>query len=348
MARGPKTHPPAKCFGNSGMRESGQGALMPRLKAAVKLAMPEPLRRVKRSLDRIERARKIRRSCIESIRAAFPEIRFKRVELILSGFDHVVVVLDDAWVFRFPQTEFYRANLTREVAILRVLSASACVRIPDYRHVAPSNAFGGYALVRGRELTPRLFHSLDRDAQCSALRQISGFLGAMHGLPPSLLEGPDGTGQGWLEHQRFSRSELEGCSDSLDGWSKDALKRFFRVHGQAPQGRQCVTHTALKPDHVLLSRQDGRVGIIDFADVALGDPAWDFAIIGSYDDWVCPYMIEHYAFAAEDPDLLERSRQQAVRFWGRRLYRRVQGINTRGRVSDIAAMLRSSLERVRM
>jgi hypothetical protein len=37
------------------------------------------------------------------VRAAFPELTFTRATLNDFGEDHAVVILDDAWVFRFPR-----------------------------------------------------------------------------------------------------------------------------------------------------------------------------------------------------------------------------------------------------
>lgn len=320
------------------------------LKAAVRLALRDHFWRAVHSVRQPDSVRIALQSHIDSIRDIFPEVRFKRAKLILSGLDHIVVVLDDSWIFRFPRSEAYRTNLAREIAILRELKNKTPVVLPDYRYIAPSNAFGGYAMVVGRGLQPELFHSLSRDMQRSLVQQISRFLSTLHALPTSILNGPDGMGHEWTEDQRFSSGDFENrarvLSTALDRSSLDTLERFFCTYGKSSQARKRVVHTDLNQDNILLSRRGGHIGIIDFSDAALGDPAWDFAAIGSYDDWVCPFMIENYAFAAEDVDLLDRSRQQAVRYWSDRLYNRIQGIHANGSIVSIVAMLRSSLKRV--
>ena len=39
----------------------------------------------------------------------------------------------------------------------------------------------------------------------------------------------------------------------------------------------CVTHGDLGPEHVLVSASGDLSGVLDWEEVGIGDPAWDFA-----------------------------------------------------------------------
>ncbi len=62
--------------------------------------------------------------------------------------------------------------------------------------------------------------------------------------------------------------ELDAASTAIDAvLDDDAAWRF------AP----CVTHGDLGPEHVLVSASGDLSGVLDWEEVGIGDPAWDFA-----------------------------------------------------------------------
>src|SRR5690606_27506483 len=96
-----------------------------------------------------------------------------------------------------------------------------------------------------------------------------------------------------------------------------------------------LIHGDIQENHILLPKGGRQIGVIDF-DLRLGDPAWDFGALWAWGDWAPRFVFQHYAFAAEDPDLLERSRLQSVRYWVERLYWRIQGADTHLGVAEVA------------
>ena len=137
---------------------------------------------------------------VARIAAAFPDLAFSRAVLIDRGADHAVVVLDDAWVFRFPRSAAYAATFPIELKLLRALRSRTPLAIPDYLRVAPRQAFGGYPLIVGRELTAPMFASLSRAAQETLLADLAAFMTALHDLPVDCVTGDDTvvkTDAGW-------------------------------------------------------------------------------------------------------------------------------------------------------
>ena len=120
---------------------------------------------------------------LERIAAAFPGLTWSRARRITEGWDHVVVVLDEALVFRFPQEAPYAQALGREVAVLDHLAPRLPVRIPRYDRVAPDGSFAGYPLLPGRTLQPEVLASLDGTARDALVDQLAGFLSALHTAP---------------------------------------------------------------------------------------------------------------------------------------------------------------------
>lgn len=287
-------------------------------------------------------------SLVARIRTTFPELQFDQAKLFDLGFDHAVVILDGALVFRFPRQSANQVNFIYELRLLAELKRRTTVAIPDYLYIAPGDAFGGYPLLDGEVMRPTRFQGLDRPAQEAVLLQIAELLGVLHALPATLLQRPDGSIPSYWADHRFSDGRFaerrEVLAKAVDGGLINAIERFYEIPVPKPPTLRLV-HTDIQEDHILLAPDGRSIGVIDF-DAGLGDPAWDFASLWAWGDWAPPFIFEHYAMAAEDPGLLERSRLQSVRYWIERLYWRVMGANTHLSVAEVAALVKAELANV--
>ena len=306
----------------------------------------ERLRRVKHSWDD-------RRECIpfiQIIKKELPDFKFRNVRLVKSGFDHIVLIINKQHVFRFPRNETYRAKLLAEAAVLKALPANLPVTIPRYKYVEETGVFGFYPMIFGKELRPELFELLNRGEQESVLLKVADLLNTLHALPLSLLGAPGEAHPNSWADQRFSHGDFEARKSRLaavlDTGLLQKLGSFFQRYGGPTHvaAKLSIVHGDVVANHVLL-RDDGQVGLIDFSELTIGDPAWDIAVLGSYADWTAPFLIKNCAFVAEDRDLLVRCHQQAVRYWTERLYWRIEGRYAEDRLETLIKMLRSSLRR---
>ncbi|GAA1762899.1 aminoglycoside phosphotransferase family protein [Kocuria aegyptia] len=246
---------------------------------------------------------------LERIAAAFPGLTWSRARRITEGWDHVVVVLDDALVFRFPQEEPYTEALAREVAVLDHLAPLLPVRIPRYDRVAPDGSFAGYPLLPGRTLAPEVLASLDGTAHEALVGQLAGFLSALHTAPvrgtplervPAsyLAEDQD-------DVRRAATSHLPAVL------SPEELAEVERILADvdvllAADLPQVVVHNDVYSRHLLWDDDDARLGVIDFSDMCLGDPAVDFAELHEYGEAFVRAVYERYT-GPRDAGLLDRS-----------------------------------------
>ncbi len=76
------------------------------------------------------------------IRAEFPSLKFSEARLVTSGVDHVVLILDSEWVFRFPRTDEYRKSFKRELRLLHVLRDVSPVSVPEYQYFSRNEDLG--------------------------------------------------------------------------------------------------------------------------------------------------------------------------------------------------------------
>jgi aminoglycoside 2''-phosphotransferase len=251
------------------------------------------------------------------IRAAFPTLYFSRAELIGSGDDNLVVILDGEQVARFPRSAEYRDRFAAELILLAKLEPVSPLDVPHYSHVARDRSCGVYRMIQGHEMTPEVFFAMkpeDRDADLAAL---AAFLSALHAFPAETIANAAGaiartwTGEQFAAHYRgVTRA---GIAQIV---SAQALVRFDAFHDAfetvAP-GPARLAHNDLTDDHILV--RDSRIaGIIDFSDAAFGDPAIDFAWFWRLGEVNVDRLLRDYRFAADDASLKERSRWTFVRY----------------------------------
>jgi aminoglycoside phosphotransferase (APT) family kinase protein len=246
---------------------------------------------------------------LERIAAAFPDLTWSRARRITEGWDHVVVVLDDALVFRFPQEAPYAEALGREVEILGHLAPLLPVRIPRYDRVAPDGSFAGYPLLPGRTLRPEVLASLDGSARDALVDQLAGFLSALHTAPVPGTPLERVPASYLVEDQQDVRHAA--ATHLPDVLTAEELGEVERILAEvdallAHDLPEVVVHNDVYSRHLLWDDDDGRLGVIDFSDMCRGDPAVDFAELHEYGDAFVRAVHERYT-GPRDPGLLDRA-----------------------------------------
>ncbi|GAB2606652.1 aminoglycoside phosphotransferase family protein [Kocuria himachalensis] len=246
---------------------------------------------------------------LERIAAAFPDLTWSEARRITEGWDHVVVVLDDALVFRFPQEAPYTEALAREVEVLDHLAPRLPVRIPRYDRVAPDGSFAGYPLVTGRTLEPQVPASLDGTARDALVDQLAGFLSALHTAPVPGTPLEQVPASFLAEDQDDVRS---AAAAHLPGVLTPAeLREVDRILAEvdallAAKLPEVVVHNDVYSRHLLWDDDAARLGVIDFSDMCIGDPAVDFAELYEYGEAFVRAVHERYT-GPDDPGLLHRA-----------------------------------------
>lgn len=270
---------------------------------------------------------------LEAIRVAFPTLRWEFTERVLEGWDHVVIICrkcsgDDALghsdlVFRFPSDEQAHAQLPTEIAVLEHLSHHVEAALPRYTHIPSGVGFAGYPLVRGDRLTPELLHSLPPREQTTLAAQLGALLSALHAqdtaaapmdlVPPSYQP----------ENLDFVRGIVE--NNMPDVLTSDEMRTAREVCDevaalQSTLQPRVFLHYDIYPRHLYWERgharagdsagaaagSPGRLGLIDFTDMCLGDPAIDFAELYEYGAGFVEEVLARYV-GRIDPDFLDRA-----------------------------------------
>ena len=247
---------------------------------------------------------------LRRIQAEFPDLRWTSHRYLTHGWDHAIVILDEALVFRAPRAQAYRDALADEVRLLRYLQPRVDVGIPDYTYQSADGSFAGYPLLPGRELDVDSFRELSANQRERIADQLAAFLTAVHEMPKSIA-------------REFGVSEPDPRKD-LDDLRRDTealvlprlaphevpvVQAFLTEMAAEPRTVHPTTliHGDLSGEHILWDAETQQVNIIDFSDRSISDHALDFAYLHAYGDEFIEQVLERYR-GPKDEGTLRRAR----------------------------------------
>ncbi len=248
---------------------------------------------------------------LDKIRLNFPDVAWCKTEFFDNGWDHSVVILDDNLVFRAPKwdPEHLLKKLISEAGFLKFLSARVPVKLPIYKYLTTDGSIGGYEKVTGQELSSDLLTSLSESETDVLVRQIGMFLTELHKVPLDIAA-KFGLCDKKDEDSRDILVKAENLlSDKLNHDENEVmLKRLESLAKTLDKPRPSVPlHFDLGEEHVLFDRALKQVGVIDFGDMSLGDPAYDFVGFWSLGEEFVKRVYSHYDGFWDD-ELIARSK----------------------------------------
>jgi aminoglycoside phosphotransferase (APT) family kinase protein len=219
------------------------------------------------------------------------------------GWDFKVLILEDEWVVRWPRHKLAAEEIEQEVELLPALAPLLSVEVPRLEYVSREPWLVAYRLIRGEPL-------VDEDSA-----GVRAFLDELHTIDVDAVPAPR---PDWLAAYReqgdeFRRVVLPLLEPAERSSGEALLHDIETLTGFEP----AVTHSDLGAGHLLV--RDGRlVGVIDWGDARIGDPAIDYAWLlnGPFPDWdvddelrrragiyhrLGPWFEAHYGVFTEQP-----------------------------------------------
>ena len=263
----------------------------------------------------------LERTLLRRVREAFPAFTISTTRLEDSGGDHALLIVDERYAFRFPRPGQH--GLGREIRTLELLRQCSDVPVPGYEYIASNECFAGYPFLAGVPLAPAHFARLRPQTRIDLLADIAGLLHALHGLQASAISSASAWPKSWTAAQFTKRATSERLPAHAARLPKLAktMGRFFEAYSLGHADRQTIVHGDLVPEHILIDEETGQLsGIIDFGDVALGDPAQDLAGLWAYGSDAAVQAVGLYDPEHSDSGLLARSRNHFIRYRIDRLF----------------------------
>lgn len=227
----------------------------------------------------------------EQIQQIYPELAIHDIQINQAGQNNIVLIINDAIVFRFPRYEAGRKQLQIEQHILSLLKNHLPLPIPNPHYLnlsAPIHqAFIGYPKIEGEIINIYTLEQTFDDETCDKLAgQLASFLLALHTASTdtlrSILPATDDYSY-W--HQVYKQVQVslypymradarEQITDHFERFFQNTQKTFVPtlIHGDFGTG------------NILFDRKTQSFsGVIDFGSCSISDPAIDLAALYGFE-----------------------------------------------------------------
>lgn len=210
-----------------------------------------------------------------------PDLTIESAHLIGEGMANDVVIVNDAWVFRFAKTDWSRMALADEVRVLDHIAGRVPLPVP--RPLTREADAIAYRLIEGEALTRWALAEMSDAAQQAVADQLGAFLRALHATPA-----PDGIRVVNPEQRRARYIERRVSIERaltlhLMRHQIAFMRRLFDDALCDPtffDYTPALVNDDLAPYHILFDTATQRLtGIIDFGTAHVGDPACDFGCL---------------------------------------------------------------------
>lgn len=232
--------------------------------------------------------------CRTAILKSFPELSIERIqsldqvcEYTSEGWDSYAFVVNGEFIFKCPKHHYGADSLRLQAKLLPRLKNCLTIPIPELEFISHGRqgfqeALVGYRMIEGMPLTGNLFRETCTEKVAQDLAsQLAEFLSELHQFPierakklgvPSV---PDK--ERWADFYRdIEKSGFPLLDRPLRLWTTELFENFLSREDNF-HFQPVLTHGDLSPEHILFDREGKRIsGVIDFGDVRIGDPAYDF------------------------------------------------------------------------
>jgi aminoglycoside phosphotransferase (APT) family kinase protein len=227
---------------------------------------------------------------LQLIREQFPMLSAKNIRLLGAGWDNTAYIIDEELIFRFPRREISLPLLEAEWCALPKLASRLPlpIPVPEWKGAPTSHfpwPFIGYRMLPG---FTACYANLLEEERAALAEPIAQFLAILHSTPTSELANCHISGDnrtridGTLLTAKIDKSFKEL---SLLGLLENEKQLSLVVQNlqqfRAPLN-SFVVHGDFYVRHLLVDKNHHLIGVIDWGDIHLGDPAIDLAIAHSF------------------------------------------------------------------
>lgn len=221
---------------------------------------------------------------LKDIESNFPELKVASIDYIGEGMDSKAFEVNGALIFRFPKTQGVGVQLKVEIRLLPKLRPTLTLRIPDFKYVGnQSNGlpFVGYEKIHGTELTKNLLDSFTNEDRGVIFKQIADLLQQIHAFPLDIAKQCGAKehpfrGNVALDFQVLKHEVFPVLAEKEQQYIERLYSNYLSDSGM-PNYTPTLIHADLSEEHILVDIETKRItGIIDFGDICIGDPDYDF------------------------------------------------------------------------
>jgi aminoglycoside 2''-phosphotransferase len=218
------------------------------------------------------------------IKSNFPDLDISTIEPAGAGFTNVAFLVNSEYIFRFAKRIRASSQISMETKILPQLESNLDLPIPhiEYSGVRTVNGFKfmGYKKIDGQELQKEKYEALDKPHQDEVISKIASFINTMHSFP---IEQAQKAGVEIKDYKAHYLKEFEVVKEKvfplINEQTQKQLGAIFEEYLSDEKNFDylpSLMHGEIGPKHILTDEEGSITGIIDFGDMHIGDPDFEY------------------------------------------------------------------------
>jgi aminoglycoside phosphotransferase (APT) family kinase protein len=209
----------------------------------------------------------------ERIDRVFPQLEARVVRPIGTGWTADTYDVDGVWVVQFARDAAAAERLRAQIDTLPELAAELSALVPEPVYADRDVPAIAYRRLEGLPL--------DEAPDGYWPERLGRLLYDLHLMPPEYVGLRAASAAQVREQMREELTRMRAdVLPLLEAEASSSIaKRFDRFVDDDELWRfaPCLTHGDIGPEHVLVSAEGDLVGVLDWEDLAVGDPVADFA-----------------------------------------------------------------------
>ncbi len=216
----------------------------------------------------------------EFISKQHPEFPIRSLAILGEGLENIAAEVNGDIIFRFAKNPSGRKAIQKEIQLLELLTGVGSVEIPVPIAELSGNNHYAYKKIQGHPLILVLDQMADEELS-SICHVLGNFLSELHSISPEHLKGlvpVDAEPFKELIHE--ARDTFNSVKDIVPEAVHASVQEFLDSPLPKKPVKYTFIHNDLGIEHLIVNSGKGnRLGVIDWSDAAIGDPAVDFSRI---------------------------------------------------------------------
>jgi aminoglycoside 2''-phosphotransferase len=218
---------------------------------------------------------------VHLIQQNFPTFRISSIKKVGEGDNSKAFLVNENYIFRFPKRKDVKQQVRKEICVLPKIRSALNLQIPGFEFISPELHYVGYKKIEGVVLTNKIFQSLKKKEQHFLEKTIADFLHQLHSFSVEALQNCGlETMNLYEEYAENFENAKQLIFPEISKNKREMISRLFTEYLSDENNfnfTPALVHNDLSKDHVLFDTVNKEItGIIDFGDVAFGDPDYDF------------------------------------------------------------------------
>lgn len=154
-------------------------------------------------------------------------------------------------------------------------------------------------MIQGKFMTKEIYEKFSKEEKTKFINQISEFLNILHSIDINKFELDfiDPVSNYKMRYEEFKKICFKYFTDEEKQATINLFENYFSDKNMTNY-KPTVIHGDLSEDHIIITN-DG-IGIIDFGDVRIFDPAYDFIWAYLYDEKLFDKIYKNYKINKDD------------------------------------------------